>query len=256
MSLSPAYTLPEGFQPFNFEDILMGNDRLWSDVDQDKGGNNEAGRQARITLQALWPIIAQRLADMNMMTPQVQAAIQRVTQALSPEGTQTLADEQYSRLQQKGQESGEYRAGRLRSAGASTAAQEGARQAQMNVSTDAGNDYLNDLFSPSNIATRSGQLLDFQNNLAAPAIQQMLGVGQFVEGRHQQNQNEKMQGGMNGFIGALGQLAGMGGGQLWSSIFKPQASMVPGMSGSGGNMLMPGSSPGNDFNIFGSPRFG
>lgn len=258
MALSPVYN----YNPISYQDILMGDSGLWDNVNQDEGGNNEVGRQARISAQALWPMLAQRLTQMGMMTPQIQQAIDRVTQALSPEGTQTLADEQYGRLQRKGQEAGDYRAGRLRSAGASTQAQEGARLAQMNASTEAGNDYMNELYSPAGIATRSGQLMDFNNNLANPLMQQLLQLGQFIEGRHQQNQSERSQGGLGGLLGIAGQL--MGQGNPFGSMFKstapnPGVSSAAGMAGGGMGTGILGSSGGrfDDFDIFGStPRFG
>lgn len=235
MTLSPALpqnTAQPEYNPLDFMDILMGNkDQLYGQVGFDWKGNNESGKMARLALQAIWPVIAQRLASMNMMNPAVEQAIQRVTQALSPEGAQALGDEQYARLQKKGAQQGEYNAGRMASMGASSAAQEGVKMASRNAATAAGNTYLNDLFSPENIANRGAGLIDMQSGLSNDLFNQMLGLGGLVESRYRQNQVDKANGGIGQIAGIIGSLAGMGNFGL-GNLFKPKGGLptIPGAS--------------------------
>lgn len=214
MALSPVLSQQQqpDYNPLSYSDILLGNkDALYGQVGMDWKGNNEGGKITRQLLQAMWPVIAQRLAAMNQMNPEIMRAIENVTKAFSASGVADLAGEQNARLDQQAAKTGEYKAARVGAAGGSDITQEGVRMAEMNRATEAGNSYLNDLYSPEKIAARSAGLVDFQGGLTQDLLQQLLAASGFVEQRNSANQADKARGGLGGLLGTLGQVAGMAG---------------------------------------------
>lgn len=228
-----------GLNPIDSNDILTKNlEALFGQFKQDWDGDNEMGNIMRRLAQALFPVLASRLGIQNQMIPAVEQAYQTTTAALSPEGAQQAYDEQSGRLQRQGEQQGNVNAAHVRAAGGSPLAAEGARLASQNQATEAGNDYLNQLFSPNAMLGRAQQLGGLQEGASAGLTNQGLNMGNFIEGRSNANKQDQAQGGFGGILGSLGGIMGMIPGLNLASMFG-------GMGGMGGGGLIPGAGNGS-----------
>jgi hypothetical protein len=240
---SQSGTVPQGgFDQIDLEDLLSGNaDQLFNQFGMDRGGDNEAGAVLRRYIQGIFPVLMQRLAAQNLLNPAVMQSIQRLAQALSPEGQESLAGEQSARLMKGGAVTGEKNAARLRDAGASGVVQEGARISATNKAVSDANDFRGELFSPSQMAKNSAALVDLQGGLTHGLLGDTLAAGGFVEGRSNANKADKRAGSFMGqlgsFTGMLGELYGMG------DFFGGAGGGAP--VGSGGGFMNGGDSMGN-----------
>ncbi len=205
-------------QPITAQDILTRNlQALFKQFGLDPNGNNEEGAIARELQQALLPVVASQYGLQNQLIPATEQAVTSAAQSFTPEGRQAIMDERNAQLDQQGAQQGQINAAKVAAAGGSPQAAAGAALASRNAATTAENAYGNNLYSPTGNLEAAQGLTGLQNGLSGPLTQQGLQLGNFVEMRHDQNQQEQQN-------GTFGQIAGLLGGALgkvnWGSIFK------------------------------------